>query len=106
MSWLQSLDTALFRFINLKLSNPVLDAIMPQFAGNAWFIPAAILLAVWLVWKGGVRGRLFVLMITLVLALGDGFVATCSAKLSDSQVGCALDATNSATASACAGGRP
>ena len=45
MSWLQSLDTALFRFINLKLSNPVLDAIMPQFAGNAWFIPAAILLA-------------------------------------------------------------
>ena len=53
MSWLQSLDTDLFRFVNLKLSNPVLDAIMPQFAGNAWFIPAVILLAVWLVWKGG-----------------------------------------------------
>ena len=74
MSWLQSLDTTLFRFINLKLSNPVLDAILPQFAGNAWFIPAAIFLAVWLIWKGGARGRLFVLMIALVLALGDGLV--------------------------------
>jgi len=74
MSWLLSLDTALFRFINQKLNNPLFDAVMPQLAGNAWFIPAVILLAVWLVWKGGTRGRLFVLMLALVLALGDGLV--------------------------------
>jgi 4-amino-4-deoxy-L-arabinose transferase-like glycosyltransferase len=74
MSWLQSLDTALFRFINLKLSNPVLDAIMPQFASNAWFIPLVILLAGWLGWKGGTRGRIFLLMLAVILALGDSFV--------------------------------
>jgi 4-amino-4-deoxy-L-arabinose transferase-like glycosyltransferase len=83
MSWLQSLDTALFRFINLNLSNPVLDGIMPQFAGNSWFIPAAILLAIWLVWKGGTRGRLFLLMLALVLALGDSFVINTVKKAID-----------------------
>ena len=74
MSWLESIDIELFRFINLKLSNSVFDAIMPQFAGNAWFIPVLILLAGWLVWKGGARGRLFVLMLALVIGPGDGLV--------------------------------
>ncbi len=74
MSWLESLDVDLFRFINLKLSNPIFDAIMPQFASNAWFIPVLILLAGWLVWKGGARGRLFVLMLALVIGPGDGLI--------------------------------
>lgn len=74
MSWLESLDLSLFRFVNLKLSNPLFDAIMPQFAGNAWFVPLAIFLAVWLGWKGGTRARLFILMLALVIGLGDGFV--------------------------------
>ena len=74
MSWLLSLDTAIFRFINERLNNPFLDAIMPQFAGNAWFIPLLIVLAGWLVWKGGPRGRLLLLMLVVVIALGDGFV--------------------------------
>ncbi len=74
MSWLESLDLSLFRFINLKLNNPVLDAIMPQFAGNAWFIPVLALLAVWLLWKGGTRGRLFILMLVLVIGAGDALV--------------------------------
>jgi hypothetical protein len=38
-------------------------------------------------------------------ALGDA-VATCVTKLSDSQVGCALDATSSTMAAACARDRP
>lgn len=74
MSWLQSLDTALFRFINLKLSNPLFDAILPQFAGNGWFVPAVVALAVWLLFKDGARGRLLVLMLILVLAFGDSAV--------------------------------
>ena len=74
MSWLESLDLSLFRFVNLKLSNPLFDAIMPQFAGNAWFFPLAVLLAVWLVWKGGTRARLFILMLALVIGSGDALV--------------------------------
>ena len=74
MSWLESLDLSLFRFVNLKLSNPLFDALMPQFAGNVWFVPLAVFLAVWLVWKGGTRARLFILMLVLVIGLGDGLV--------------------------------
>lgn len=74
MSWLQSLDTALFRFINQKLSNPVFDAILPQLSSNGWFFPALALFAIGLWWKGGVRGRLFILMTALILPLGDAAV--------------------------------
>ncbi len=73
-SWLQSIDTELFRFINLKLANPWFDAVMPTLAGNRWFIPLAILLGLGLLWKGGIRGRLFVSVLLLTLALGDGLV--------------------------------
>jgi membrane-associated phospholipid phosphatase len=74
MSWLESIDTTLFRFINVKLSNPVFDAIMPLFADNGLFAPAIVALAVWLLFKGGARGRLLVLMLILVLAYGDSLI--------------------------------
>ena len=74
MPVLQSIDTALFRFINGKLGNPLLDAVMPQFSSNAWFIPLLLLGGGWLLWKGGVRARLLVLMLALVLGLGDSLV--------------------------------
>jgi membrane-associated phospholipid phosphatase len=83
MSWLQSLDTALFRFINLKLSNPFFDAILPQFADNTWFVPAVVLLSVLLLFKGGARGRLLVLMLILILAYGDSFVVNTIKKAVD-----------------------
>jgi len=72
--WLQSLDAALFRFINLKLACPALDALMPNLSNHDLFIPALILLALILCWKDGARGRLFVVMLGLVLGLGDGLV--------------------------------
>lgn len=74
LPWLQSLDTAAFRFINLKLGTPWLDPIMRALSGTSWFIPAVVLLAAWLLWKGGARGRLFVLILALVIAAGDSFV--------------------------------
>jgi 4-amino-4-deoxy-L-arabinose transferase-like glycosyltransferase/membrane-associated phospholipid phosphatase len=83
MSWLQSLDTALFRFLNLKLSHPLFDAILPLFAGNAWFVPGIVALAVWLLFKGGARGRLLVLLLTLVLGYGDSFVTNSIKKAVD-----------------------
>lgn len=74
MPGLESIDLALFRFINLKLSNGVLDRIMPPLSGNAWFFPLLIVLGAALIWKGGTRGRLLVLMLALVLGLGDTLV--------------------------------
>lgn len=74
MSWLQSMDTAVFHWINLRLSNSLLDRVMPFFAWNDFFVPALVLGAIWLLIKGGARGRLFVALTGLIIALGDMFV--------------------------------
>ena len=71
VSGLESIDVALFRFINLKLNNPLFDLVMPQLSANVWFLPALVLAGAWFLWKGGTRGRLFVLMLALVLGLSD-----------------------------------
>ncbi|HWX22224.1 MAG TPA: glycosyltransferase family 39 protein [Candidatus Binatia bacterium] len=71
---LQTLDSGLFRFINQRLSNPIFDGVMPFLSGNPYFLPALVLLGMLLLWKGGARGRLCVLMLALILALGDSFV--------------------------------
>jgi 4-amino-4-deoxy-L-arabinose transferase-like glycosyltransferase/membrane-associated phospholipid phosphatase len=67
----QNLDLSLFRFINGTLSHPVLDALMPWLSGNRIFVPAVVIAAVMLLWKGGRRGRLFVALTALVIILGD-----------------------------------
>lgn len=74
MDWLYSLDLAAFRFINITLSNPLMDGVMPFFSDNKFFVPIVIVLALALLWKGGARGRIFVLMLLLVVSIGDGWV--------------------------------
>lgn len=74
MSWLETADVALFRWINQTVSNPVFDWVLPLFSTNRLFVPAVLLLAVGLLWQGGARGRVFVFSLALVLALGDAFV--------------------------------
>src|SRR5436309_1276466 len=74
MSWLQSLDVALFRFINETLSNAFFDRIMPFFSGNSLFVPLLIVVAAILVWKTGVRGRICLVMLVLVICLGDPLI--------------------------------
>jgi len=70
----QSLDTELFRFLNLKLSNPIFDALMPFLSGNPYFIPALVVAGLWVFWKGGARARVCLLILGVVLALGDSCV--------------------------------
>ena len=72
MSWLQSIDTAGFRFVNHTLANPVFDVLMPWLSGNPFFLPVLLIGAGLLVWKGGARGRLCVAMLALLLAAGNG----------------------------------
>jgi 4-amino-4-deoxy-L-arabinose transferase-like glycosyltransferase/membrane-associated phospholipid phosphatase len=74
MHSLEALDIALFRFINGKLANPVLDALMPFVSGNAFFFPLLALVAIALLWKGGVRGVIFLLVLGAVIAIGDGWL--------------------------------
>jgi 4-amino-4-deoxy-L-arabinose transferase-like glycosyltransferase/membrane-associated phospholipid phosphatase len=74
MHWLQALDTELFRFINLKLVNPVFDVLMPFLSGNALFVPGLVAVAFIVIWKGGVRGLVCVFMASLVVSVGDGLI--------------------------------
>jgi membrane-associated phospholipid phosphatase len=74
MHWLQTLDTGLFRFVNQTLSNAAFDFLMPVASGNPLFAPVLIVAAVLLLWKGGARARLCVLMLAVILPLGDGLV--------------------------------
>ena len=62
----------LLPFFNRTLANPLLDAVMPWLSGNVVFFPALILAAAWLLWKGGPRERIYVVvMVAIVLILGD-----------------------------------
>ncbi len=74
MHWLQALDTSLFLFFNRSLVNPVFDWLMPVLSGNAFFIPAMLLLGIGLLWKGNVRLRLCVLLLVIILPLGDSLI--------------------------------
>ena len=74
MNWLQQLDVAGLRFINQTLSNPVFDILMPFASGNRYFIPAVFIAVLLLLWKGGTRGRLCVLMLAFIVLPGDGLI--------------------------------
>ncbi len=74
MDFLQSLDAALFRFINVKLENGFFDWLMPVLSWHWLFPPLVLLLAAGFLWAGGRRGRLCVLLIALAVGAGDPLV--------------------------------
>ena len=74
MTWLQSLDLSILRLVRDTLRNPLFDWLMPILSGNALFAPGLILAAALLAWKGGVRGRLCLFMLVLVVLAGDNFI--------------------------------
>ncbi|HWY31270.1 MAG TPA: glycosyltransferase family 39 protein [Candidatus Acidoferrum sp.] len=78
MQWLQTLDTALFHFVNRSLSNPVFDWLMPIVSGGhgalRWFTIAVVLGFVIAMVRGGARGRICALMLLIVVAAGDPLV--------------------------------
>lgn len=76
MHWFQTLDAGLFRFVNHTLINPMFDQLMPFASGNDYFHPALVILGLLLIWKGGPRGLLCVLMLALIVPLGDGLICS------------------------------
>jgi membrane-associated phospholipid phosphatase len=74
VDWIQALDTSLFRFVNDTLNNPVFDVLMPFASGNILFAPAVLIGVAFLLWKGGRRGRLCLLMLALIIWPGDTLV--------------------------------
>jgi len=71
ISWLETMDIALFRFLNTSVHHPAIDPIMVAITSqDRWY---AILLGAWLamiIW-GGRRGRLAAVMVILAVTLSD-----------------------------------
>lgn len=74
MLGLKTIDTGLFHWINFSWSNPLFDLLMPFLSGNRLFVPVFVLGCLGLILKGGVRGRLCIAMLLLMVVLGDTLV--------------------------------
>jgi undecaprenyl-diphosphatase len=71
---LQSVDVAALRFINVTLSNPVGDWLWPAITNYDRFLPARIVLLglwVWMLVRGGVRGKTVALLLIPVIVASD-----------------------------------
>ncbi len=74
IDWLQSLDVSLFRFVNSSLSNGFFDQLMPFVSDSPWMASVLVCFGLWLLFAGGARGRICVLMLLLALCLGNWLV--------------------------------
>lgn len=74
MSFLKSIDTGLFNFLNQSISNPVFDWLMPFLSGNKLFVPFVIFMAAFVIWKYRARGVLCVVFCLVAVGIGDGMV--------------------------------
>jgi 4-amino-4-deoxy-L-arabinose transferase-like glycosyltransferase/membrane-associated phospholipid phosphatase len=71
---MQSIDDSLFRFINGSLSNPLFDRLMPFLSDSPVFTCFFFVLGIFLIWKGGARGRICALMLVLSMFLGNWLI--------------------------------
>jgi undecaprenyl-diphosphatase len=74
MEFLYSVDTAVFRLINQTLSNPVGDVLWPLITDYIRLWPVRIVLLavwVWMIWKGGRRGRTAAVLLIPILYFSD-----------------------------------
>ncbi len=69
MEYLKEIDLWLFHFINSDMSGAMTDFLMPIITNKYTWLPAFILLLVYLLWRGGVRGRItFILLLVGIVA--------------------------------------
>ena len=68
------MDQKLLFLINREWTSPALDKLMALASSvTFWALPLA-LIALWLAWKGGFRGRVFVAVAVLAFGVTDGIV--------------------------------
>ncbi|KAB2926388.1 MAG: phosphatase PAP2 family protein [Bacteroidetes bacterium] len=71
---LYSIDVALFFFLNRTIANPVFDILFPFLTDlNKQPFIGYVLIAVigWVLWKGGAKGRITVLLLVIGAVIGD-----------------------------------
>lgn len=71
-----SFDIELFRQINIAWGYDALAPFMRFMSNQEYFFPAILALVIWMVWKDGVRGRVTVLTLVLLIAASDQLVSS------------------------------
>ena len=71
LEFILEIDTALFYFINVTLANPFFDWFMPFITEKKHWFPVWGILIIGLLWKGGKKGRIAVVLIIPVIFLSD-----------------------------------
>jgi undecaprenyl-diphosphatase len=69
--WLNQIDTTIFIFLNINCANPVFELTMPFITNAKTWYPVWLVLFVGMLWKGGLRGRWYVVVAILSVALAD-----------------------------------
>ncbi len=80
---LQRIDTSLFFTINNGLSNSFFDWLMPFITTKQNWYPLFLIIIVGLLWKGGKKGRIAVLLLIPVIVLSDQISASLIKPLVD-----------------------
>jgi len=71
MEFLNQLDIAIFYFINVDLQNGFFDVFMPFITEKTNWFPVWGIVTILLLWKGGKKGRVVVILIIPVILLSD-----------------------------------
>ncbi len=74
LHFFHQLDLALLYRINGAWSSPLLDWPMLVVSAPKFFLVPGIVAILLLAWKGGFRGRVFLLLVALAIVLGDGVI--------------------------------
>lgn len=74
MDWLRTADIDLFRLINRDLAHPWLDGWMRFLSSNPYFAPACVGLGLLLLWRGGARGIVFLLVLGITVGLSNELI--------------------------------
>jgi undecaprenyl-diphosphatase len=86
IGWLEALDRTVFIFINRTLSNPVGDFLWPLITDYDRFWPIRVLLIaawLWLLVKGGRKGRTVALLVIPLVVLSDQLSSSVLKQLFD-----------------------
>ena len=65
------IDTAVFYFINVSLANPFFDWFMPFITEKIHWFPVWGIVIIGLLWKGGKKGRITILLVIPLIFLSD-----------------------------------
>lgn len=71
LDFFNSIDTSLFYFINVTLSNPFTDKVMPFITENNHWLLFYIIILGFLFFKGGRKGKVAVILVLILIAFAD-----------------------------------